>query len=539
MIRFRHVPELKLWPTFGLFVIALLLLDTHGLGQTSPPRARIIQRSGLPAIDRGVMAKDSREPGRRQSRAMQALQSDTRQVDRLGSAGARYLPGRVIVKFRGAMTAAGRLRAVREASRSGVVVARQPQVNFDEVRMDPGEDAEVVARLLSRRSDVEYAQPAYRVQLRFVPNDTSYAQLQWNFRAIDLERGWDIQKGATSDIVVAVLDTGVALRDDSIKFRGFAFTLNGLNYPALGIVDIPFARALDLAVAGPAGDSRFVKPFDFIWDDSDPFDLHGHGTHVSGTVGQLTDNNLGVAGIAFNAKLMPVKVVSTEWDDIFGSPNEGSDESVAEGIRYAADNGAKILNMSIGRTGGARSAPVVEEAIRYAIGKGCFIAIAGGNGFDDGNELEVYAEIASRIDGAVSVAATDRNRRRASYSTTGSWVELAAPGGSTQGFGNAGLVYQQTYDFTLTDTFKLQPAAFKPPRFDGLALVGYDGTSMATRHVAGLAALLMKQGITKPAAIEAALKHFATDLGASGRDNEFGFGEISARATLRGLGLAK
>ena len=113
--------------------------------------------------------------------------------------------------------------------------------------------------------------------------------------------------------------------------------------------------------------------------------------------------------------------------------NVGSDETVAQGIRYAADNGAKVLNMSIGRSGAARSAPVVEDAIRYAVGKGCFVAIAGGNRFEDGNELEVYAEIASRIDGAVSVAATDRNQRRAPYSTTGSWVELAAPGGSSVG----------------------------------------------------------------------------------------------------------
>jgi serine protease len=258
---------------------------------------------------------------------------------------------------------------------------------------------------------------------------------------------------------------------------------------------------------------------------------------VSGTVGQLTNNGIGMAGVAFNVKIMPVKVLDSMWDDIFGAPAFGTDDVVARGIRYAADNGANIINMSLGRTGDP--APVIEDAIKYAVGKGVFIAIAGGNSFEDGNPKEVVAEIASRVPGAVSVAAVDPAKQHAHYSSTGSYIELSAPGGTDRGFGNNGYVWQQTYDFTLTDTFLLPPSLYGPPRFDVLAYIGYVGTSQATPHVAGVAAMLMQQGIKSPAAIEAALEKFATDLGDKGRDNTFGYGLIEARNTMRGLGLAK
>ncbi len=109
-------------------------------------------------------------------------------------------------------------------------------------------------------------------------------------------------------------------------------TAQGNNYPALGDITVPFAAATELASPG-----RFVAPHDFIWGDDLPLDLDGHGTHVSGTIGQLTNDDIGTAGVAFNVKLMPVKVINTDWDEIFQSPNEGTDDVVAEGIRYAVD----------------------------------------------------------------------------------------------------------------------------------------------------------------------------------------------------------
>jgi subtilisin family serine protease len=232
-----------------------------------------------------------------------------------------------------------------------------------------------------------------------------------------------------------------------------------------------------------------------------------------------------------------VKVIDSVWDFLFRAPNEATDEVVARGVRYAADNGAKIINMSIGRTG--PPAPVMEDAIKYAVGKGVFVAIAAGNEFEDGNPVEVLAEIASRVKGAVSVAAVDRARNHAFYSTAGSYVELAAPGGASRGFGASGAIYQQTFFPDMTDTFLLSPAQYRAPRFDMIGYIPYTGTSMATPHVAGVAAMLMQQGITDPAAIEDALEKYAIDLGAKGRDDQFGFGLIDARNAMFGLGLAK
>jgi serine protease len=334
-------------------------------------------------------------------------------------------------------------------------------------------------------------------------------------------------------------------------------------YPALGAMTLQFVAATEL---GPP--TRFVAPHDFIWNDNLPLDLDGHGTHVSGTIGQLTNNKLtgqgdvanggGTAGVAFNVKLMPVKVLDTEWDDIFNAPNIGTDDIVAQGIRYAADNGAKVINMSLGRTGPANCgtspnqngcAPVVEDALRYAVGKGVFVAIAAGNDFEDQNPTEVIAEIASRVPGVVSVAAVNRAKGRASYSSTGSYVELAAPGGDFGVFGSAGGIIQQTLDLDLITTFTSAPSSFVRPRFDSLAYFFFTGTSMATPHVSGVAAMLMQQGITNPAAVEAALERFATpcsessnlcDTGiAANHNSTFGYGLIEARSALRGLGLAK
>ena len=300
----------------------------------------------------------------------------------------------------------------------------------------------------------------------------------------------------------------------------------------LGAIDVPFAPAPDLG-----GANRFVAPRDFIWNNDLPFDLDGHGTHVAGTVGQLTNNGVGVAGMAFNVRIMPVKVISDVWDFVFGSPFEGTDDVVARGIRYAADNGAKVLNMSFGRAG--PPAPVVEDAINYAVGRGAFVVAAAGNAFLQGNPVSRPADVAPPIDGMVAVGAIARDRLRARYSNTGSYVELAAPGGDQVRHGLTGGVLQQTYDDDFTATYLPGPGSYRAPRFDVFVYDFFQGTSMAAPHVSGFAALLMQQGITSPAAIEAIMKRYASDLGPPGRDDEFGHGLINPRAALRGMGLTR
>jgi len=235
---------------------------------------------------------------------------------------------------------------------------------------------------------------------------------------------------------------------------------------------------------------------------------------------------------------MPVKVIQGLWDEIFGSPFEGTDDVVARGIRYAADNGAKVINLSIGREEGG-PATVVTDAIRYAVGRGCFIVVASGNTRADGNQQNRLAIPAPDIAGMVAVGAVGRTLDLAFYSTTGPYVELSAPGGDQRQGGTSAGILQQTLDLDQLETYLRPPSQYGPPRADSFAYEFFQGTSMATPHVSGFAALLMQQGITNPAAIEAAMKQFSTDRGAPGRDDSYGFGLINPRSTLRGLGLAR
>lgn len=440
-----------------------------------------------------------------------------------------YVAGEILVKFRDGSRPADQARAL-SVLRS--VDTTQSRWIGEVLLVDaPGEpDASRAAAVVATQPEVEWAQPNWLRRYRATPNDPTYAS-QWNFAAIDMPRAWDINPGASANIKVAVLDTGVTAITQTFSFK----TWTGSQFETLSV---PFGADPDIRAA------RILPGRDFVLWSGPVFDSDGHGSHVAGTILQETNNNFGPAGIAYAATLLPVKVCLSHWDLQFlqGFSNtpgfvdpddEGycDDGALADGMRYAADQGAQIINVSIGGEG---AAPILLDAMRYAVAHGAFISIAAGNDFEEGNPMEFPAAYAPQVNGAVAVGAVGRSLRRAFYSSTGTYVELAAPGGDDTDGGTSGMIWQMTLLPGDSD-----PRRVTRPRFDRYTTIAYQGTSMAAPHAAGAAALLYSQGITSPAAIESALEQFATDLGVKGRDNEYGFGLISPRASLRGLGLAK
>jgi serine protease len=467
--------------------IALLLSTGRGAG-TAPGAATSDMRRAL--------------LGGASSVALVAERLQSRRTPHVGTADARsgpdIVPGRLVVKFAEGLSDRQVAHAISTAG--GVTGRSLPYADFAVVTLADGVDPREAAARAVTDSGVVYAEPLARRYPSYRPNDPLY-EFQWNLQNLELEGAWDINTGGSNDVVVAIIDSGVA------------YTNQGA-----------FAQAPDLA------GTRFVPGFDFIWDDDMPLDLDGHGTHVTGTVAQTTNNATGTAGFAFNVSVMPLKAISSEWDEILGSPNVGTSATVAQAIRFAADHGAKVINLSLG---GSVESTAERDALVYAVDKGVVVVAAAGNDADIGSPPSYPAQFAKDMEGVIAVSAVDFALQRAPYSNVNDYVEIAAPGGNVDadlnadGYGDG--VLQQTLDFD----------AVAQGRFNEFGYFFLNGTSMASPHVAAMAALLIDQGITDPKAVEAALKKFATDLGPPGRDNEYGYGLINPRATLRGLGLAR
>jgi serine protease len=301
--------------------------------------------------------------------------------------------------------------------------------------------------------------PNYIYHALEVPNDPEYSK-QWNLRSINVEGAWNNTKG--NGATVAVIDTGISL-----------------------VTDLK--------------NTKFVQGYDFVNDRVDAADDNGHGTHVAGTIAQSTNNNYGVAGIAYEANLMPLKVLSAEGG--------GTITDIAEAIRYAADHGADVINMSLGGSG---DTSVLREAINYAHQKGVIVVAAAGNSNDSS------AAYPSRYPNVIAVAALDATGMKAPYSNFGAGVDIAAPGGFTQNGDPAGGILQNTID----------------PETGASIFTSLQGTSMAAPHVAGVAALIRSVGVEDPAQIAEVLKKSARVI--QGDElNHFGAGQLDADAAVK------
>jgi serine protease len=302
---------------------------------------------------------------------------------------------------------------------------------------------------------VEHAEPMALYRATFVPDDPLYASKQWHLKRVGAESAWSYTCG--QGITVAVIDTGVACFDKG-----------------------PFTRGTDLA------GTRCEGGWNFVDDNAEAADDQGHGTHVAGTIAQTTHNGVGTAGLAYCATLMPVKVLSKQ--------GFGTVANVAEGIRFAADHGAQIINLSLG---GPIKSRILEDAVDHALSRGVLIVAAAGNSGKSVGWPAAYP-------GVVAVSATDDKDKIAWFSSRGPQVAIAAPGVA---------VTQQTVCNGGKDKCEIFGT--------------FNGTSMASPHVAGIAAMVESLGVTDPGAVREALTSTARP---QPETNLYGAGIVDAGA---------
>jgi thermitase len=276
-----------------------------------------------------------------------------------------------------------------------------------------GKSTAALVAALSRNPHVAYAEPDYIAEAFWTPNDPDFSK-QWSFKKLNLETAWDYTRGSSTTLI-AIVDSGI-----------------DLDHPDL------------------AAKVRTDIDYDFANNDATAQDDNGHGTHLAGTAAAATNNSIGIAGICPNCQLLPVKVL--------GASGTGSYSAIASGIRWAADKGAQVINLSLGGSSGNTT---LLSAVQYAYGKGAtLVCAAGGSNASTPSYPAYYSE-------CVAVAATDQNDNKASFSSYGTWVDTSAPGVS---------IYSTYWDNTYATL---------------------SGTSMATAHVSGLAGLLYSQGRTQ------------------------------------------
>lgn len=336
---------------------------------------------------------------------------------------------------------------------------------------------------------IESISPNYIYRPFFTPSDPLYSK-QWNFEKMKIPQAWDEDQaeplyGGDPSVIVAIIDTGVA-------------------YETYGA----FVQAPDLA------GTTFVPGYDFVENDDHPNDADGHGTHIAGTIAQTTNNGVGSAGIVFNAKIMPLRVCS----DICLS------SAIAQAVLFAKNNGAKVINMSLGGDG---DDPVLHSAIQEARSAGIVIAAGVGNGGDDGIG-DGSISYPAAYEETIAVGAVRYDNSRVQYSNYGTGLDIMAPGGDSSvdqnGDGSPDGILQQTFPNAC-----YVGGATSTTTFDYLFC---QGTSMATPHLSGVAALLISAGYSG-ADVPQIIYNAAADLGAAGYDTEYGYGLIDAKQAIQ------
>ena len=422
--------------------------------------------------------------------------------------GAPHVARQLVVKYRVGTSGAERDQVRRAA---GVRSARVVDGRTQAVQVLGGQSAAEAAAKLRSDPRVVHAVPNYLAKATaFIPNDPGregpggWANLQWNFTGpfgVDAPNAWQntINAGAPggAGTIVAVLDTGVAYRNSG---------------------DGKFFKAPDL------DRKRFVSGHDFVRRDSYPYDRNGHGTFVAGLIAQSTNNAIGVTGLAYKTRIMPVRVLDFE--------GKGDVATIARGIRFAARHHAKIVNMSfefdIGLT--AAQIPDVISALRRSNRAGVALVAAAGNTED------TQVAYPARAKHTIAVGATTEHGCLAEYSNTGSGLDLVGPGGGADaaidGDPNCRPLEdpgRDIYQYTFRGT---SPRRFGLPG-------GYEGTSMAVPHVSAAAALIVGEKLLgpnpPPEAITAQLERTARDLGKPGFDNLYGYGLLNASAATAPL----
>ena len=417
---------------------------------------------------------------------------------RVAPAMGSYDPGQILVRYAPAGPARARAADVGETEAPGGRTRL--------LRLPRGVSVPAALARLRRRRDVLWAVPDYRAHAAgsFIPNDpgvggapTDWEQLQWNFVGpfgVNAPEAWanvaaDGHPGGRG-VIIAVLDTGVAYAN-----RG------------------RFRRSPDFSRY------EFVKGYDFIAHDPYPNDHNGHGTFVAGTIAESTNNHFGLTGLAYGARLMAVRVLNGQ--------GEGDASTIAEGVRFAVNHHAQVINLSLEFASEVTASDIPEliEALRYARRRGVVVVAAAGN---EGHSTIAYP---ARAPDVIAVGATTEHGCLANYSNDGSGLTLVAPGGGADpdlpGDPNC-----RPEEPSGHDVFQMTFTGSSPQRFGFPG--GYEGTSMASPHVAATAALIIASGVLgrhpSPAQIVARLRATARPLGGPADARLYGAGLVNAAA---------